>query len=191
MRDFKVFTALLAVAAIFAGCNAPPDPRRTNFKVDATVDGMALTAKYDDKTGRLRRIDVDQNKNGRIETFGYWDGNRLLKIEIDLDENGVIERWEHYGEGNRLERVGTSSKGDGVEDTWSYPDAEGLVLKEEFDTDRDGRVDKRDTYAAPPGAPGQRVLSIVELNLDKDGHPERRLHYRPDGQFDRVERLRP
>lgn len=146
-----------------------------------------MKVQYDDKTGRLKRIDVDQNKNGRIDTFGYWDGTRLIRIEIDADEDGRVERWEHHGDGNKLQSVGTSSKGDGVEDTWSYPDAAGLLLKVEIDTDRDGAVDKRDSYAASPDAADGRVLAVVELGLDKTGQPARRLYYRPDGAFDRTE----
>lgn len=181
------YTAIVVLLLIVAGCQAPPDPRRTNFEVRRE----GVYAKYDPKSGRLTRLDVDTNKNGKIDAFSYRDGTTLLRIEVDRDEDGTIDRWEHYGAGNKLQSVGTSSKGDGIEDIWSYPDAAGLLLKVEFDTDRDGVIDKRDLYSPDPGAPDGRVLTTLELGIDKAGQPERRLHYRPDGTFDRVERLRP
>src|SRR5688572_23057249 len=135
MRVLSLFLLLMIATAVGVACKAPPDPRRTNFKIEGKADGRSVMVQYDDKSGRLKRIELDQNKNGRMDTFSYWDATRVNRIEIDADEDGRIERWEHYAEGNRLEKVGTSSKGDGVEDTWSFPDSAGLVLKEEFDTD--------------------------------------------------------
>lgn len=78
-----------------AGCSAPPDPRRTNFEVRRE----GVYAKYDPKTGRLAKLDVDTNKNGKIDTFSYRDGTTLHRIEIDQDEDGKIDRWENYGAG--------------------------------------------------------------------------------------------
>jgi hypothetical protein len=157
---------------------------RIDFDGDSVMETAAMMA-----NGQPTRTAVDQTKNGTADTWGYWSGGRLTRAELDLDENGTIERWEHYGADNGLEKVGTSSKGDGVEDSWSYPDSMGLILKEEFDTDRDGRVDKRHLYSSPPASPSTRVISVVEIGIDASGTPERRLHYRFDGSFDRVERV--
>ena len=174
-----------AVAAV-SGCKAERDPRRTNFE----LRGPEGVARYDPATGRLKRIDADINKNGRIETFGYWDANRLIRIEIDSDEDGKIDRWEHYGELNRLAKIGSSSQDDGTEDTWTFPDEKGLLSRVESDTDRDGRIDKREFYSANSDAPGDRVLTIVELDFDTAGKPQRRLHYALDGSFEKSEILR-
>lgn len=167
-------------------CKEPPDPRRTNFEIRAK-EGVA---KYDPKSGKLQRIDIDQNKNGRIETFSYWDGARVQRIEIDKDEDGKIDRWEHYDAQNKLERVGTSTKDDEVEDSWTYPDEKGFLARVETDTDRDGVIDKRELFVPRPGTPDGRVLSIVELDIDKSGTPGRRLYYRADGSFEKSEVLR-
>jgi hypothetical protein len=175
----------VVVGLVAAACEAPPDPRRTNFEIKKDN----VSAKYDPKTGKLQKIDLDRDKNGKVETFSYWDGTRLDRIEIDSDENGTIDRWEHY-ENGAMVSVGGSSLGDGVEDTWSYRDAEGLLSRVDSDTDRDGVVDKRELFVPRPGTPGGRVLSVVELEIDKSGHPARRLHYKTDGNFERVEVLR-
>lgn len=172
---------------ICVACSEPPDPRRTNFE----IRGKEGVAKYDPKTGRLKRIDADTNKNGRIETFSYWDATRIIRIEIDRDEDGKIDRWEHYDERNTLVRVGSSSRDDTIEDTWTYPDASGFLAKVEVDTDRDGAIDKREIYVQNPARPDGRVLAVVELGLNQAGNPARRLYYRPDGSFDRSETVRP
>jgi hypothetical protein len=167
-------------------CGVPPDPRRTNFE----IRGKEGVAKYDPGTGRLKRIDADTNKNARLETFSYWDAARLIRIEIDADEDGKIDRWEHYSDDKRLARVGSSSRDDQVEDTWTYPDAQGFLARVEFDVDRDGSIDKRELFVARPSVPGGRVLAVVELELDTTGAPRRRLYYRTDGSFDRSETVR-
>jgi hypothetical protein len=176
----------LSTVLLFSACSAPPDLRRTNFEIRT----KETVAKYDPETGRLKRVDVDQDKNGRIETFSYWDATRLIRIETDRDEDGKIDRWEHYDAQNRMTRVGSSSRDDAVEDTWSYPDALGQLLRVETDIDRDGVVDKRELFVPKPGAPDGRVLHTVELELDKAGEPGRRLYYRADGSFEKTEVLR-
>ena len=178
--------ALLAGCALglTVACSEPPDPRRTNFE----ITGKEGVARYDRKTGRLSRIDIDRNKDGRIETFSYWDAARVIRIEIDSDHDGRIERWEHYDEHNVLTRVGSSRIDDGIEDTWAYPDSKGELDRVETDANRDGVIDKRESFTA--GGTAARVLSAVELDLDESGKPGRRIVYAPDGTLRRVEVLR-
>ncbi len=181
----EALLAFLTLASL-TSCDAPPDPRRTNFK----VEGPGIVVQYDDKTGRMKKVDMDQDKNGRFETWSYWDATRLIRIEIDKDEDGRIERWEHFDEKRKLTKIGSSSRDDAIEDTWTYPDAQGFLARVETDTDRDGSIDKRETFV-PTSGPAGRALSVVELGLDKAGQPSQRLYYRPDGGFDRAETLRP
>jgi hypothetical protein len=171
---------------VLSACSTPPDPRRTNFEVRKDN----VYAKYDPKSGRLQKIDVDQNKNGRMDTFSYWDGTRIHRIEIDKDEDGKIDSWEHYSDNNKLERVGSSTKDDEVEDAWTYPDDKGFLGRVETDTDRDGVIDKREIFVARPESPEGRYLSVVELEIDKTGQPARRLYYGPGGTFKKSEVLR-
>jgi hypothetical protein len=184
-EQFFPVVAMVAVAAL-AACSAPPDPRRTNFE----IRGKEGVAKYDEKTGRLKKLDYDSNKNGKMDSFSYWDATRCIRIEMDQDEDGKIDRWEYYDEKNKIERVGSSSKDDEVQDTYAYPDANGFLAKVETDTNRDGAIDKRETYVLKPGT-DLRVLASVEFNFDAAGQPGQRLHYKTDGSFDRVEKLRP
>lgn len=167
------------ILVVAIGCNAAPETRRTE-----------AAATYEPGSGKLTRLDVDTDKNGRIDSFSYWDGPRLLRIEIDKDEDGRVERWEYYDEKNKLTKVGAPSRPDGVEDMWDYPDAGGLLSRAEHDENRDGVIDKRYTFASPPGRPDRRVMVRAELDLDASGRPGVRLHYRFDGSLLRSERLR-
>jgi hypothetical protein len=185
-RHVAVANVACIAALAGAGCAQPPDPRRTNFEIRGK-DGVA---KYNPKTGRLARLDIDHNQDGRIETFSYWDGARVLRIEIDADSDGRIDRWEHYDDANQLARVGSSRRDDGIEDTWTYPDERGDLASVATDINRDGAIDKREWFTTHPGSPGLRVLSTVDLDIDSRGAAGRRLHYSPDGTFQRVENLR-
>ena len=102
MSGIRRFATCALTTVLITGCSAPPDPKRTND----LVERPGLTAQYDPKTGRLSRLELDQNKNGRMETFSYWNGTSIERIEVDQDEDGRVDRWEHYGAGNKLTKVG-------------------------------------------------------------------------------------
>jgi len=180
----RVFFPLVALCLLASACDSTPDPRQTNFIVKKDY----VTARYDDKSGRLKKLEVDLNKNGVMDTWQYMDGTRVDRIEIDKDENGKIERWEHYKDG-KLESVGSSSRGDGVEDEWAFPGPTGILLRVEADTDRDGKVDKWSTYEPSSQAGVAPVLRSVDLDPDANGRPTHRLLYRADGSFERSEMM--
>lgn len=174
----------LLLACALGACQSPPDPGRTNY----VVDKGSFKARYDPATGHLKRLEVDTNKNGVIDAWTYQDGTRIDRIEIDKDENGKIDRWEHYVDG-KLASVGTSTRGDGVEDEWAFQRADGSLERVETDTDRDGRVDKWEAFEAPPAPGGRPILRTVSMDPDSSGRPTRRLYYRADGSFERSETL--
>jgi hypothetical protein len=162
---------------------------------------------YDKQTGRLQLLTFDRNKDGRIDTWCHMDGTRLLWSEMDTDANGTLDRWEYYGEDQRLQRVGMSRAADGKVDAWAYPAPDGSIarvevstardgkanrvehyergalVRAEEDTDADGRPDKWETF----GDGG--ALTSVSLDTARRGTPDRRLIYLPDGQV-RTEVLR-
>ena len=92
----KIGTCALT-AVLIAGCGAPPDPQQTQ----TLVERPGLTAHYDPKTGRLSRLELDQNKNGRVETFSFWNGTSIERIEVDQDEDGRVDPWSTTDPGTR------------------------------------------------------------------------------------------
>ena len=113
----RVFSAALVIA-LSQACVPPPGPR--------------ATPAYDEYTRRLVSIYADQDNDGRIDQWSYFDGNRPLRGEKDIDGDGRIDRWEYFDATARLERVGSASAADGIEDTWTWPAGD----------DQEGRIDR-------------------------------------------------
>ena len=74
-----------------------------------------------------------------------------------------------------------------MEDEWAFQAADGHLERIETDTDRDGRVDKWQTYDPPRQPGGAPILRVVDMDPDSSGKPTRRLLYRADGSFERSE----
>ncbi len=179
-------TAFCLALLCAAACHREAGPTKT------------IEPTYDKKTGRLSLLRYDSDGDGKFDTFSYMDGTRILRIEIDRNEDGKIDRWEYYGPDQTLEKVGVSRAQDGVADAWSYPDAsggvarveistrrngkidrveyyeKGVLVRDEEDSDGDGRFDKWDTYD------GERLASVAFDTLHR-GTPDRRLIYGADG----------
>ena len=179
---------LLIVVCALAAAACEISPASTN----------KLEASYNQKNGKLEVLKYDSDGDGKFDTVSYMDGARIVRIEIDRDEDGKIDRWEYYGPGQKLEKVGFSRANDGIEDAWSIIDANGSVARIEIatkrdgkpnrfeyytdnvltrveeDTDGDGRVDKWETYE------GQRLASVA-FDVRHRGTPDRRLVYGIDG----------
>jgi hypothetical protein len=187
-----------AVAGMAAACAAGDRPR----------------ALYDPDSGRLQRLEHDVNGNGRNDAVGVMDGTQVRRQELDLDENGHVDRWDFYGAGNVLEKIGFSRQNDGVLDAYAfYTDKgalrrieistsrdgrfdrvelyqEGVLVRSEEDTDRDGRPDKWETYRRRPvAAPGEPQYAITSVAFDDVGRgtPQRRFVYGDSGQVTLVE----
>jgi hypothetical protein len=179
------------LAAGLAACAAEP-PR-------------GASASYDQFTQRLVQVQADQNGDGRIDQWTYADGSRILRGEADTDGDGRVDRWEYFGEGSELIKVGTSSLGDGIEDTWTWAAlVDGLVRVDRL-RGRDRRVDRREFYRGDAlerseedsNADGRtdrwdRYQNGVRLQTEFDttlsaGRPNRRVIYDESGRFVRVE----
>lgn len=184
-KDLVIWLGLITV---FAGCDAEPRQRRT-------------TPSYEGFSGRLVQLTADQNGDGRADQWTYMDGTRAIRGEADTDDDGRIDRWEYFGPAGELAMVGTSSRADGIEDTWTWTapiNGEGRVdvassrdrrpdrreyysgdrlARVELDTNGDGLVDRWDFYA-------DRVLREVRFDTSFAApRPDRRLLYDAAGQY--------
>jgi hypothetical protein len=152
---------------------------------------------YDPATGKLQLLKYDSKGTGRFDTFRYMDGARVTRIEIDSDGDGQIDRWEHYGADQKLEKIGFSLQHDGKEDAWAWVGADGAttrvessprrdgkvsridyyehgaLVRAEEDSDGDGRIDKWETYDGPR-------LATVAFDTMHRGVPDRRIVYDAD-----------
>lgn len=178
--------AILSIALTCGACNGERAAQKR------------ITPEYDPKTGRLQLLKYDSDGDGKTDTVSYMDGPRVVKIEIDGDEDGRIDRWEHYGPDQKIEKVGFSRAGDGKEDAWSYADAAGVIVRIEMSTRRDGKVSRIEHYrqnaliTAEEDADGDGKvdtwetydgdrLSAIAFDTQHRGVPDRRLIYEPNG----------
>lgn len=174
------------------------------------ASGCAPTAEgprpsYDPVTRRLVRLDYDTTGGGRIDARTYLDGTRPFRAELDPDGVGRVSRWEYFDASGRLTRVGTSSLGDGNEDTWTWaasPDGERRV---DVSTARDRRPDRREFYRddelvrVEEDVNGDGRLDKWEAYVDGElrtvafdttyraGRPDRRAVYDAGGRFSHIE----
>jgi hypothetical protein len=180
--------ALIVVAFAFAGGCTQRQPQ-----VAAAREQVHPT--YDPKTGALTRLEADSDHDGKIDTWAYMDGTRVVRVEIDENGDGTVDRWEYHSQiasGQRaegrgqiespdktIERIERATRHDGVVSRWEYF-SNGSLTRIEEDTDGDGRVDKWETYSAG-------TLTMMAIDTQHRGKPDRRLVYRPDGTLDRIE----
>jgi hypothetical protein len=136
---------------------------------------------YDEFTSRLVELAADQNGDGRVDQWTYLDDNRPLRGEADLDADGRIDRWEYFGAQSDLIKVGTSSRNDGVEDTWTWVtpvNGEGRV---DISQKRDRQVDRSEFFQG-------KTLVHAELDTNADGKSDRWDRYEGgvlrEAQFD-------
>ncbi len=152
-----------------------------------------MTPVYDPATRDLIRLDYDVNNDGRVDVRTFMANGRPVRLEGDQDGDGRLDRWEYYDQNERLIKLGTSTERDGIEDTWLYQAGDtkrvetatardGVVDRWEFyqgsrltrvemDTNRDGRVDHWEHYE------GGALTSVLMDDAQNPGRPVRRLVY--------------
>ena len=184
----------LACTIMLAACGSAGRAPETKRRVEPV---------YDPQTGRLTLLKYDSQGGGKPDTFCYMDGSRVVRIEVDEDGDGRIDRWEYYGPGQQLEKIGFSRANDGKVDAWSYLNSDGSVSRIELSTRRDGRVDRIEHYEhdvlvrAEEDTDGDGIvdkwetyeggrLASVAFDTAHHGRPDRRLVYGSSGQV-RVE----
>ena len=149
-----------------------------------------------DASGKLQKLEYDRNTDGKVDTWGYMDGARVVRVETDENGDGKVDRWEYH----RSDAAATGAgAGDvaaaGVDKTGKRiergKNLDSPVLRREFsedgdltsieeDTDGNGKVDQWETYK-------DGSLSVMALDTAGRGTPDRRLMYRPDGSMDHIE----
>ena len=144
-------------------CVACSDPERDRLR-------HTTRATYDERTGRLKELTLDGNRNGRIDTWTEMDGSRPLRSRIDRNEDGRIDRWEYYASDGRLTKVGFSRRDNGSPDAWAEPDSNGRLSRVLVSSTGDeARIDRWETYESSPAD----VLKSVDEDTNADGRPDK------------------
>jgi len=161
-------------------------------------DAKRIEPVYDRSTGRLQLLRYDANGDGRVDTWSYMDGARVVRIELDTNHDQTIDRWEYYGADQRIERVGSSRLEDGTPDSWAYYAADGTLSRVELSMKRNGNINRIEYYASGAMVRAEedtngdarvdkwesydgRRLASVAFDTTFRGTPDRRLVYGTDG----------
>jgi hypothetical protein len=130
-----------------------------------------VTTKYDSETGKLVEISVDTRKDGKPNIVSYVTGKKIVGVEIDRDEDGKIDRWEQYGDDQRILRVGFSGANNGKPDAWAFRSPDGALARMEISTKSDGRFNRTQFYE-------RGALIKAEEDTDADGEVDKWETYR-------------
>ncbi len=156
-------TGIALAVCVAIGAVACSDPERERLKA-------TTKATYDERSGRLKELTSDANRNGRIDTWTEMDGSRPIRSRMDRNEDGRIDRWEYYGSDGTLIKVGFSRQDNGRPDAWAEPDASGRISRILVSSSGDeARIDRWETYASSP----PDTLSEVEEDTNADGRPDK------------------
>ena len=182
------------VVSALAACSSKPN---------AATEKNRFNPVYDKTTGKLTMLKFDSKKDGKIDTWSYMDGTRIVRIEIDRDGDGKIDRWEYYTPDQKVEKIGLSRENDGQVDAWAYAAPDGSIGRMEISTKRDGKVTRTEYYQGGVISRAEEdtkgagridkwetysdgALKIVAFDDQQRGTPTRRLVYASDGSV-RVE----
>jgi hypothetical protein len=170
--------------------------------VSSSCEREQVSPVYDSR-GTIRRLDYDTDHVLQIDMRVYVVDGRTVRIEADGNRDGVIDRWEYYGPDGELDRIGTASQSDGIEDTWVAQTgsdmrvdvatrrdgvadrhefhSNGLLVRAEQDSNRDGRIDEWQHFTN-----GQLRELLLDTSM-ASGRPNQRLIYRADGSLEHVD----
>jgi hypothetical protein len=146
---YPAWAGLAVVFALSAACGAQRPAR---------VDGV-----YAHDSRQLVRLDCDYNGDGRIDSRTYMRNGRPIRVEADANGDGAIDRWEYYDASGVLQRIGASTRRDGIEDTWVRATRDERIV--EISTRRDGAIDRREIYRG-------EMLQRTESDTNADGHAD-------------------
>lgn len=123
---------------------------------DLNFDGKPDRTSYFDASGKLRKVEADLDRDGRVDEIASYVGGLVSERDRATTLSGKLDTWEFYEQG-KLVRTERDENGDGVVDQWwEYPTAQCPLIHS--DSDGDGRPDPAATidyckatgYVPPP-----------------------------------------
>jgi len=154
-----------------------------------------------DENGLLRSRHIESEQSGLPERIETYTAGKLTRIELDENDDGLIDIWNFYDSAQRLEKEERDRNFDGQIDTWTSFDPETDSIRSVFeDRDEDGDIDLWSFYEAGQitlrGEDGENKGRATQLTFyDAQGHklreerrsgeerfPQEQLRFDPDGQ---------
>ena len=128
--------------------------------LDTNGDGKPDIRRVYDGAIEICRVS-DMNHDGKPDMYEYFDKTgQIRRREVDFDDNGIANLIEHYENGKMVSRE-LDTTNQGRLDTWdTFDPATGKMVKRERDSTNDGRIDQWWTYE------GDKVTIAMDRNGD-------------------------
>lgn len=186
---------LILIVLILAAVQAPSWAGQ-KVTADTDKDGRIDQTAFYDSRGRLLRLEVDQNRDGRTDRIQHYENQVLVRGERDIDHDGRMDCTDLYEAGKlvrqvrtdaqgrtcqiiyfdgseKIRRIEKDSSGDGKFDLFYYFE-DGVLARSEKDTTGSGRINIRQLWAH------DMPVELTE-DRDEDGQNERIIWFGPDG----------
>ncbi len=131
-----------------------------------TVSNKVVKQLQTDLLAYVYLVETDSNRDGKADSWTYFDKGRKTKVEMDIDNDGKADVVNNfvYGPGGELIKIETDNNKDGKADQISCF-VNGILDKEESDADYNGAMESV-TYFRD----GKQEKSEIDLN--GDGKPD-------------------
>ncbi len=154
---------LTVVLGVLAGCKAKPQA------VDAPKSAKQRVLEREDPESGLILQEVDLDMDGRVDIYNYYrkrsQDRLLVRKEVDLNRDGKVDLISFFDENGLLKKEQMDSDYDGHFD-WVDHYQDGKRVMSEYDTEADGRPNVFKYYDS---SSGKTVLSRKERDTDGDG----------------------
>lgn len=141
---FSAVTLFIWVMAPFEPFSAAANNNRI-VREDSNGDGKIDQVAHLNGDGKLVRLEIDQNGDGRFEVVQRYDNGVLTSLETDTDGDGTANERDSFQGEKRLRHEKLDTKGRAVE-MLSF-DSQNRVQEWQRDTTGDGKIDTVHEYA--------------------------------------------
>jgi hypothetical protein len=129
--------------------------RLVSMEIDRDFDGIVDRWEHYSAGGALEKVGFSCANDGKADAWAYQgDNGRIARIEVSTNRDGKVNRVEFYETG-ALARAEEDTNGDGKPDKRETYRA-GALASVELDTNHDGRPDRLLTYG-PDGVKAEKL----------------------------------
>ncbi len=153
-------------ADVTTGRTASGICRAYDLDFDGTVDSWV----YLDAAGRIRRREVDYDRDGVADEIQLYTGGALREKQLSTVRAGRLDTWQLFHPGRRQRRE-RDTNGDGIIDEWWFYGPSGCASIR-TDEDADGKPDPRSGFEYCEGGPSPALPSSKGGEAQTAGEPD-------------------
>ena len=63
---------------------------------DTSEDGKIDQAAHIDERGKITKLEIDNNADGLMDCFQYYDSDEVIRVERDTNHDKLIDSWDYF-----------------------------------------------------------------------------------------------